>query len=115
MRNFLLQIIANAIGFWIASILIPGISIDTDIGNVLLIATVFGFINAFIKPIVVFFSLPLIVLTIGLFALVINTALLMLTDVLLDSVTIQSFWDALFGSIVISIVGGIVSWILQAR
>ncbi len=112
MRGFVIRIFANAFGFWLAAKLIDGFTIDLDFGSVLLIALVFGVINALIKPIVQLLSLPLLILTVGLFSLVINALMLLLTDALLDSLHIATFWDALLAGLVISITGGIINGLL---
>ena len=78
-------------------------------GSVLLVAVVFGVVNALIKPVVSLLSIPAIVLTLGLFILVINAAMLGLTAWLTDSLSIDGFGSALLGAIVISIV----SWALS--
>ncbi len=72
--------------------------------DVLLVALVFGLLNAILKPILLFFSLPLLVLTLGLFALVVNAVMLLITASLLDDFAVSGFWTAVLGSIVISIV-----------
>ncbi len=104
MRNFVIRVFVNALALSAAAWLVPGISLDADFGGVLLVALVFGLVNAILKPILVLLSLPFILLTLGLFALVVNALLLLLTDALTGQLEVSGFFAALVGSIVISLV-----------
>jgi len=113
MQNFLIRLFVNALALAAAAWLLDGIEMSGDFVDVLLVALVFGILNALLKPILLFFSLPLLVVTLGLFALVVNAALLMLTAQILDDFTVSGFWTAVLGSIVISIVTMILGGVLQ--
>lgn len=104
MTNFLIRLFVNALALAAAAWLIDGIQMSGGFFDVLLVALVFGVLNALLKPLLLFFSLPLLILTLGLFALVVNAAMLMLTASLLDDFAVSGFWAALFGSLVISVV-----------
>jgi len=104
MRNFLIRLFVNALALAAAAWLLDGIQMSDDFFSVLLIALVFGLLNAILKPILLLFSLPLLVLTLGLFALVVNAAMLLLTARILDDFTVSGFGTAVLGSIVISVV-----------
>jgi len=104
MRNFLIRLFVNALALAAAAWLLPGISMTGDFFGVLLVALVFGLLNAVLKPILLFFSIPLLILTLGLFALVVNAVLLLITSRLLDDFQVSGFWTAVLGSIVISVV-----------
>jgi len=104
MRNFLIRLIVNALALTVAAWLIPGIQMSDDFADVLLVALVFGVLNALLKPILLILSFPLLILTLGLFAFVVNALLLLLTARLLDDFAVSGFWTAVLGSIVISIV-----------
>lgn len=104
MRNFLIRLIVNSLALTVAAWLIPGIRMSDDFADVLLVALVFGVLNALLKPILLILSLPLLILTLGLFAFVVNALLLLLTARLLDDFAVSGFWTAVLGSIVISIV-----------
>lgn len=104
MKNFLIRLFVNALALAAAAWLIDGIQMSGDFFDVLLVALVFGILNALLKPFLLFFSLPLLILTLGLFALVVNAAMLMLTASLLDDFAVSGFWAAVLGSLVISIV-----------
>lgn len=104
MRNFLIRLFVNALALAAAAWLLPGISMTGDFFGVLLVALVFGLLNALLKPVLLFFSIPLLILTLGLFALVVNAVLLLITSSLLDSFDVSGFWSAVLGSLVISLV-----------
>jgi putative membrane protein len=113
MTNFLIRLFVNALALAAAAWLLDGIEMSDDFLDVLLVALVFGILNALLKPILLFFSLPLLVVTLGLFALVVNAVMLLLTAQLLDDFTVSGFWTAVLGSIVISIVTMILGGVLQ--
>jgi putative membrane protein len=110
--NFIIKILVNAAALWVAARFVPGIDLTADIWQILLIALVFGLINTFLKPIFKILSLPVIILTLGLFAIIVNVILLAITAALMDGLTIYGFLPALLGSIVISIVSAILSAII---
>jgi len=113
MVRIVLRIVINAVALWIAyMILRPNLLIPESFGSLLLVATVFGLVNAFIKPIVQLLSCPLTILTLGLFTLVINALMLMLTGWLTGSVNTNGFLYAFLGAIIISIVSTVLSWFL---
>jgi putative membrane protein len=110
--RFLTWLAVNALALGAAVWLLDGITLtggsDTDkIVQLVIVGAIFGVITSFVRPIVNFLSLPLIVLTLGLMLLVVNALMLLLTSKVADSVDlgfhVDGFWVALFGSIVISI------------
>jgi putative membrane protein len=104
MRGFLLRFVIVAIGLWVASKLVPGVRID-DAWSLVWAALLLGIVNAIVRPVVILLTLPLTILTLGLFLLVINAAMLSLVAWALDGMTVAGFWSALFGSLVVSITG----------
>lgn len=110
MIKLILRLVINAASIWVAAHFIDGITLDiNNIVGVIIVALVFGFANAVIKPIVKFFSFPAIVLTLGLFTVIINAALLWGTAALTTALTVQGIGPAIIGSIIIAIV----SWVLS--
>jgi putative membrane protein len=85
----------------------------------IIIGALFGLMNSFIKPIVMLFTLPFIIFTLGLFTLIINTLMLTLTSFLSDSLNlgleIKGFWPAFWGALIISIVSMLLSWLTGAK
>lgn len=102
--NFMIRLFVNALALAAAAWLIDGIQLTDGFWGVLVVALVFGVLNAILKPILLFLSLPFLVITLGLFALVVNAMMLMLTAALFDYFDVAGFGSALLGSIVISIV-----------
>lgn len=98
----LIKFIATAGALWLAAWIVPGIELSDQIGTILFVALVFGLVNVFIRPIVKLLTLPLLLITLGLFAFVINAALLGLTAWLTDGLSVDGFVSALLGSLIIS-------------
>lgn len=115
--KLVLRIIINAVAIWITSLLLSGFVFSGSIINLIIIGIVFGLINAFIRPLVKLLTLPINIATLGLFSLVINTLMLMLTVWLSDSLSLEggffkSFLTAFVGAIIISIVSTVLSWFM---
>lgn len=104
MRNFVVRLLVNALALSVAAYLIPGITLTGSFGDVLLVAFVFGIVNAILKPLLIILSLPFILLSLGFFALVVNGALLLLTARLTEHLAVAGLGSAILGSIVVSIV-----------
>jgi putative membrane protein len=100
----LLQIALSAISIYLASIVVPGISLvePWSVWNLLLIGLIFGVMNAVVKPIVLVLSVPLLIVTLGLFYLIVNALILWLTSAFFDVFYVSGFWAAFFGSIIVS-------------
>lgn len=122
MVKFIVRVGINAVALWVAAWLLPGIGLGSEaaveasgndaVGNVLsylFVGLIFGVVNALVRPIVSVLSLPLTILTLGLFTIIINAAMLMLTAWLTTFTPIQFtvddfFWTAILGAIIISLV-----------
>lgn len=111
--RFLLRLVVNAVALAIATWILSGISITgssmtSKIITLLIVALIFGLLNAIIKPLFALFTAPLILLTLGLFLIVINACMLLLTSWLAGLFDldwkVDGFWTALLGAIIISIV-----------
>jgi putative membrane protein len=107
-RHLLVRLIMNAAALFVAVQLIPGMHFVGGAGKLLLVALVFGLVNAIVRPVLTLLSCPLIVVTLGLFLLVINALMLGLTSWLsswLDlGFHVDGFWPALLGGLVIGLV-----------
>ncbi|KKO81302.1 membrane protein [Corynebacterium minutissimum] len=109
--NFALNVIAVAVAFWAVVAIVPGIDIvPATTQNFLLIAAVFIIVNEVVAPVLRFLGAPLTCLTLGLFALVINGAVLLLVGALMDSLVIDGWGAAIIGAIVLAIVSGVVNF-----
>ncbi len=121
LRNFIIRLIINAAAIAITAWLLPGIHVNGAGGGssaalvtLLLIALVFGIINAVIKPILLILTCPMVILTLGLFIFIINGLLLWITSLVLGNrFVIDSFWSAVLGGIVMGIAAIVVEWVLD--
>ncbi|MCP3755003.1 phage holin family protein [Streptomyces sp. NPDC056773] len=125
MTNFVVKTLANAAALAVAIWLLAGITLDdgTSMGHralsLILVALIFGLVNFIVKPVVRLLSLPLFVLTLGLFTLVVNAAMLLLTSWLAKqfdlSFHVDGFWTALVGALIISVVSWAVNMVLPDK
>ncbi len=114
MNRLIVRLFINAIALWVAATYINGIYLDGDVVNVLIVAAIFGIINALIKPIIDLFTCPFYLLTLGLFTLIVNALMLMLTGTLSSGrLSVDGFWSAFLGGIVISLVSMLLSLFLS--
>ena len=114
MPGFLVRMLIAALGLALASEIVPGLSIQ-GASTLVLAALLLGVVNAFVRPILVLLTLPITVVTLGLFLLVINATMLALVAGLLEGFVVTGFGTALLGSIVVSITGWIASWFIGPR
>jgi putative membrane protein len=112
--GFLARLLVAGLGLWLASALVPGIRIEggwTLVGSALLL----GLVNAVVRPVLVILTLPFTILTLGLFLLVINAAMLGLVATLLDGFRIAGFGSAVLGALILSLTGWLASWFIGPR
>ena len=107
MLQFLLTWLATAISLIVTAFFVPGIAI-VGFSSAIFGAAMLGLVNAIVKPILVIFTLPLTILTLGLFLLVINAISLGLVGYLTPGLVVSGFFPALFGSIVLTFVSGLI-------
>jgi putative membrane protein len=116
----IVQLLINAGALYVAVLLVPNLDFDfTPDGawlKFLLVAFIFGLVNTFVRPILQIFTLPITLMTLGLFLLVINALMLLLTDLISDELAlglvVGDFLAALLGAIVISLVGFVLSMVI---
>ncbi len=113
--GFLIKVLVNAAALWVAAQIIGGIDLTGDVWQILLIALVFGLVNAVLKPLFKLLSLPFLIITLGLFAIVINMVLLAITARLMENLTVDGVLAAFLGSLVISIVSAILHAVIPDR
>lgn len=128
MISLILRLIVNAVGLWLAAKLVTGIDLtgadegpfttDTAL-TLLIVAVIFTAVNALVKPLVKLLSLPLVILTLGLFTLVINALMLLLTAWISGQVdgalTITGFWAAFWGGLIIALVNFVLGMLIPDR
>jgi putative membrane protein len=105
-RSFLLRLIVNATALAATAAILPGIHIQDDkIGTLLVVALIFGIVNAVLKPVIIIMSCPLIILSLGLFAIAINGIMLLITEAIAgDRFQIDGFWWAVLGGLVVGVI-----------
>ena len=109
MQGIVLRTLITMLGLFLASALVPGVSIS-GAWTFIFAAVLLGLVNAFVRPIAFVLTLPITLVTLGLFLLVLNAAMFALVAAMLDSFVVASFWSALFGAIIVSITSTIASW-----
>jgi len=117
MTKFILRWVINAIALFLAVYLVPGVNLQGGWVSIIWLALIFGLINAFLRPLLKLLTCPLIILTLGLFTLLINTFLFWLTSQVGQAFgigfTIDGFWPAFLGGLVVTVVSVIMSLILK--
>jgi putative membrane protein len=114
MPGFVVRALIAALGLWLASRLVPGFRIEGT-GTLILAAFLLGVVNAVVRPLLVVLTLPLTIVTLGLFLFVVNAATVGLVAALLDGFTISGFWSAVFGAVIVSFTAWVASWYIGPR
>jgi putative membrane protein len=117
--KFLLRLLINAAALWVAVEIVPGVEYRGEWIYLLLVALVFGVLNALLRPVLKLLTCPLLVLTLGLFTLVINAFVLWLTGAVSGSLglgfTVSGVWAAFLGALVVSVVSILLSVLVSDR
>ena len=106
MLRFILQAVVTALGLWLAAYLVPGVEFLST-GSLIAAAVLLGLVNAIVRPVLVFITFPLTVITFGLFLLVVNAATIGLVAMFLGGFVVEGLWAGVGAAIVT----GVVSWI----
>ena len=117
--SLIIRLLVNAAALWVATRIVPGVTYRGDLLPFLGVALVFGIVNAFIRPLAKLLTFPIIILTLGLFALVVNGLMLWLTSALSSALNlgfhVSGFWAAFVGALVVSLVSTLLSLIVVDR
>lgn len=117
--RLLLRLVINAVALMVAAWLLRGISVSggstsRDALTLIVVAAIFGIVNAIVKPVVTFVSMPFVLLTLGLLLLVINALMLLLTSWISGKIGVSfhvdGFWTAVLGGIILSVVSSVLNW-----
>ncbi len=114
MAGIILRTLISMLGLYLASVLIPGVQI-AGTGTFILAALLLGLVNGFVRPIAFLLTLPLTIVTLGLFLLVLNAAMFGLVAAMLDSFTVAGFGSALLGALIVSITSTMASWYIGPK
>ncbi|HUN70996.1 MAG TPA: phage holin family protein [Steroidobacteraceae bacterium] len=115
MTGFVLRALISAIGLWIATRWVPGIRID-NAGTLVLAGVLLGVVNAIVRPVLIILTLPITILSLGLFLLVVNTAMVALVAWMLPGFHIYGgFWSAFATALIVWIIGWLASWLIGPK
>ena len=109
MAGLVIRTLITMLGLYLASVLLDGVTI-AGTGTLILAALLLGVVNAIIRPIALLLTIPLTIVTLGLFIFVVNAAMFALVAAVLDGFYVNGFWSAVFGAIIVSITSTIASW-----
>lgn len=113
----LLRLLINAGALWAATLLVPGISFVGDTGRFLVVALVFGLLNALVRPLLLLLSLPLLILTLGLFTFILNAFILMMLGSLSEGLGlgfhVNGFLPAFIGALIVTVVSFVLSMVVK--
>jgi putative membrane protein len=122
MVRFIIRVLINALALWLTAQFTDFIALSNDILDILFVALIFGLVNAIIRPIVKLLTLPINILSLGLFTLVINMLMLWLTEILaggwLDiagDTFLARMWSTFAAALIISIISTVLNWIIPDR
>jgi putative membrane protein len=113
--GFIIKILVTALAVFVADYFLAGVHINDDIKTVVIVALVLALLNTFIKPILVLLTIPVTVLTLGLFLLVINALMVIWADKLIDGFRVDGWWSALLFSLIVSLVSAILNGLAKDR
>ena len=109
MNGFFLRTLITILGLLLASAIIPGVEIKGT-GSVIFAAVLLGLVNGFVRPVAFLLTLPITILSLGLFLFILNAAMFGLVAAMLDNFVVAGFWSAIFGSLVVSLTSTVASW-----
>lgn len=115
MRNFVIRLFVNALALSAAAYLVQGIQLSGEFTDVLVVALVFGLLNALLKPLLIVLSFPVILLTLGLFAFIVNGVMLLVTARLTEHLAVSGLGAAVLGSLVVSVVSALLGGFLPGE
>ena len=115
MVSFLIRWFVTAVAVLVAARIVPGVDYHDNYAALAVTALVLGILNAFVRPLLILFTLPLNVLTLGVFILFINAFLFWLAGKIVEGFTVQGFWSAFFGALIVSIVSYLINLLLAKK
>ncbi|MCX2719093.1 phage holin family protein [Lentiprolixibacter aurantiacus] len=112
--NFILKLLLSALAVVVLANILPGVSVDSYLTAVI-VALVLSLLNFLVKPLLIIFTLPITILTLGLFLLVINALIILLADALVNGFAVSSIWWALLFSLLLSLLNSILHSFLKSE
>src|SRR6202790_1740643 len=114
MLGFLIRASIVALGLWLATIWVNGVSIDTP-ATLILAGVLLGIVNSIVRPIAILLTLPMTIFTLGLFLLVINAGIVAFVGGILPGIHVAGFWSAFWASVIVSLVSFVGSWFVGGK
>jgi len=109
MNGIVIRTLIAILGLYLASAIVPGVQIS-GVGSFILAGVLLGLVNGFVRPIAFVLTLPITIVTLGLFLIVLNAGMFGLVAAMLDIFAVAGFWSAVFGSLIVSFTSTIASW-----
>jgi putative membrane protein len=113
--GFIVKVLVTALAVWLAAYILPGVHLQNDAKTIVIVALVLALLNAIVKPILVILTIPVTIVTLGLFLLVINALMVVWTSKLVDGFKVDGWLTALFFSIIVSVVSSILHSLAKDR
>ena len=114
MIGFLIRASIVALGLWLTTLWVSGVSIDTP-ATLILAGVLLGIVNSIVRPIAILLTLPMTIATLGLFLLVINAGMVGLVAWILPGMHVEGFWSAFWASVIVSLVSFVGSWFVGGK
>lgn len=113
--GFIIKILVTALAVWVAAYVLPGVHLQNDAKTIIIVALVLALLNAIVKPILIILTIPVTIITLGLFLLVINALMVVWTSNLVDGFKIDGWLTAFLFSLIVSVVSSILHSIAKDR
>jgi putative membrane protein len=114
LRSLLVRWVVIAIAFWVTAAILDGMDLSGGVAGALWVALLFGIVNAVIGTVLRILTLPLTVLTLGLFSIIVNAFLLVIVDAITSDLSIDSFfWTAILAALILSVVGVLIDVVIR--
>jgi putative membrane protein len=113
--GFIIKVLVTALAVWVAAFILPGVHLENDAKTIVIVALVLALLNAIVKPVLVILTIPVTIVTLGLFLLVINALMVVWTSNLVDGFKVDGWLTALLFSLIVSVVSSILHSIAKER
>ena len=113
--NFIIKVLITAVAVYLATKFLPGVKTTGELQTIIIFALILALLNTFIKPILIVLTIPVTILTLGLFLLIINALMVKWADQLVDGFSVDNWWTAILFSLIVSFVSFILQGLAPAR
>lgn len=113
--GFIIRVLVTALAVWVADYFLEGVRISSDVKTIIIVALVLALLNTFVKPILVILTIPVTIVTLGLFLLIINALMVKWADSLIEGFTVEGWWSAILFSLIVSVVSALLNGLAKER